>query len=139
MWEQLKIAKSILISKLIFNVQIQLFYLLVQHSNLDDIHKISNMMEIRLCLFVYLHLPQTSHFIGITKTNGPAVTKQGRDSKTVSKNTTNNNNNSTNNKSSVRKVSNVSVEAKQTKKQTTVTSKRPEEKINNNNSTNTNT
>ena len=103
------------------------------------------MMKIRLCLFVYLHLLHTSHFIGITKTNGSAVPKQGRDSKTVSKNTTNNSSNNntsnTNNKTSVRKVSVVPGEVKQTKKQTTVTSKRPEEKINNinnNNSTNTN-
>ena len=100
------------------------------------------MMKIRLCLFVYLHLLHTSHFIGITKTNGSAAPKQGRDSKTVSKNTTNNSsNNNTNNKTSVRKVSVVPGEVKQTKKQTTVPSKRPEEKINNinnNNSTNTN-
>ena len=96
------------------------------------------MMKIRLCLLVFLHFPHTPHFIGITKTNGSAVTKQGRDSKTVSKNTTNNNNisnstsnstNSTNNKTTVRKVSG---EVKPTKKQTTVASKRPEEKITNN-------
>ena len=103
------------------------------------------MMKIRLCLFVYHHLLHTSHFIGITKTNGSAAPKQGRDSKTVSKNTTNNssnnNTNNTNNKTSVRKVSVVPGEVKQTKKQATVPSKRPEEKINNinnNNSTNTN-
>ena len=96
-------------------------------------------MKIRLCLFLYLHLLHTSHFIGITKTNGAAVTKQGRDSKTVSKNITNTNNtNSTNNKTTARKVSVVSGEVKQTKKLTTVASKRPEEKINNNNNSNSN-
>ena len=147
MWEQLKIAlmlKSILFSKLIF----KFCYSICSSNTLIWMSKHKTLKHdedktLFVCFSIFT-LPHISHFIGITKTNGSAVTKQGRDSKAVSKNTTNNNNSNNttttttsnnNNKSTVRKVSG---EVKQTKKQTTVVSKRPEEKITNSTNSNKN-